>query len=53
MSIDWETFGVTDESEPPPGFDASEWVVLKATLKRVHAQHESGVERKLPKAWFE
>lgn len=51
--INWETLRISDESPRPPGFVASEWLVLKATNRRVHARHESGIERKLPKAWFE
>lgn len=44
---------IDDSAAKPPTFDPTEWLVLKATGSRVHARHESGVERKLPKHWFE
>lgn len=48
-----DTWRTDDSAERPGNFEPSEWLVLKATGKRVHARHESGRERKLPKHWFD
>lgn len=47
------TWRIDDAAARPQNFIAAEWTVLKATNRRVHARHESGVERKLPKSWFD
>jgi hypothetical protein len=44
---------INDNAAKPANFVAAEWTVLKASNRRVHARHESGLERKLPKRWFE
>jgi hypothetical protein len=54
MSIIPQATWRTDDDAPrPEGFAPEEWLVLKATNRRVHARHETGVERKLPKSWFD
>jgi hypothetical protein len=48
-----DAWRIDDSAPKPASFNAEEWLVLKATGRRVHARHESGVERKLPKHWFD
>jgi hypothetical protein len=47
---DWR---IDDAAKKPGLFVKAEWTILKATGRRVHARHIGGMERKLPKHWFD